>query len=118
MILVDGVDSEDGVFPNERVAMFLAYQRCARHVHSNVTYKARSDSGNQRFQQLGFADFLQESQSGPSDILIWMLQVISDGVTDHMSSPNSYCGSGTYHTRIISCFNFPLSSSLGQTLSN
>lgn len=91
-----------------------------------MTYQTRPNSRDQRLQQFCLSDLLEESEGRSADVFVGVLEVVTDGVTILAIQIQRWMlgdgggemilGGGTYQTRIISCFNFPCSSSLGQIL--
>lgn len=65
MVLVDSVDGEDSVLADERMTVL----------------EAGSDRRNERLEELRLAHLLQEAKSRAADVLVGMLQVVTDGVT-------------------------------------
>lgn len=63
-VLVDGRDGKDCVLANISMSML----------------EAGSRRGEKRFDELGFAEFAQKSKGVASDILVCMLEIVSDAV--------------------------------------
>ena len=77
-------------------------------------FEARPGGGQERLDELGFSELAEEAQCVSSDVLIGVLQVISDAIAARNQSPGASSGPvSTYQTSIISCFSFPPASSLG-----
>jgi hypothetical protein len=43
-----------------------------------------ADGGDERFEKLGLLDLLEEAQSGATNVLVGVLQVVADGVAAGM----------------------------------
>ena len=97
---VDGSDGENGIFADVGMAML----------------EAGSGWRKQRFNEFGLAKFAEETEGIATNVFVRMLEVHSNAIAAnsqyHFCSYKSECS--TYHTRIISCFSFPLASSFGQ----
>ena len=118
VVLVDGINSENRVLSHKRMTVFLVSDELC-----GSAYKTRSNCRNKRLEKFGLADLLQESQSSASDIFVGMLLVMSAwrepillGHFEWHCYSQSNSMRQTYQTRIISCFNFPVSSNLGHIL--
>jgi hypothetical protein len=119
---VDLIDGEDCIFAYERMAMLL----CAssdlvgfRFEKQSRAYKARTDGGDQGFEQLRLSNLLEETQGSTADVLVGMLEIVTDRVAVSLDSVHGAMArfetADAHQTRIISCLSFPCSSSLGQT---
>jgi hypothetical protein len=84
------------------------------------TYEARTDGGQERFEQLWLPNLLEESQGSAADVLVGVLEIVTDGVAITSAAfswggPTGSADGRAHQTRIISCLSLPCSSSLGQT---
>lgn len=61
------VDGKDGVLAHIGVAML----------------ETGAGSGHKRLEQFGLLDLLKEAEGGSTDVLVGMLEVVSDGVAEH-----------------------------------
>ena len=105
---IDRIDGEDSVFTDIGVTMFLDISEVGVDC-----YETRPTWWQQRFEEFRFVEFAEEPQCHATHVLVRMLQVISDGIA-RPSTPDQI-RVGTYHTRIISCFNFPSGFVFGHT---
>jgi hypothetical protein len=78
VVLIDGPGSENGVFPDEGVSVFLSSEGQLDELRSSCrdsthTHEAASDGRDERLEKLGLPDLLQESQGCSSDVFVRML---------------------------------------------
>lgn len=131
-VTVNGANRKDGILAHIRVAVFLSYGAKYRRyvsapeevrVKGNTrTYQTRAHTLNQRLKHFGLANLAQETQGRTTNVLIGVLQVVSQRIAAEGWRQFARYGLGllcfcvvvTYQTRMNSSLSLPSGLVLGQ----